>query len=262
MNNYEFVNVEIKGRVGIIEFNHVKKLNALSECFILDILQALDDLDIPDIRCVILRALKGSKVFSSGHDIHELPKTKRDPLSYQDPLRILTRTIQRYPKPVISMIQGSVWGGAFELIMSTDIVVSSDKSTFAMTPVNLGVPYNVVGIHNLIRDAGLHVMKEVIFTATPITAEKALKIGVLNHIVPDDELESKTLEIANLICEKAPLAIAIIKEEMRVLCEANAINPDEFERIQGLRRYVYDSLDYQEGLTAFFEKRKPEFIGK
>jgi len=68
MNNYEFVNVEIKGRVGIIEFNHVKKLNALSECFILDILQALDDLDVPDIRCVILRALKGSKVFSSGHD--------------------------------------------------------------------------------------------------------------------------------------------------------------------------------------------------
>jgi methylmalonyl-CoA decarboxylase len=262
MNNYEFINVEIKDRVGIIEFNYVKKLNALSECFIQDILQALIVLNVPDIRCVILRATKGSKVFSSGHDINELPKTKRDPLSYQDPLRILTRTIQRYPKPIISMVQGSVWGGGFELIMSTDIVIASDKSTFAMTPVNLGVPYNVVGIHNLIRDAGLHVMKEVIFTANPITAEKALKIGILNHIVPDEELESKTLEIANLICEKAPLAIEVIKEEMRVLCEANAINPDEFERIQGLRRYVYDSLDYQEGLTAFFEKRKPNFIGK
>jgi methylmalonyl-CoA decarboxylase len=247
MNNYEFVKVELKDRVGIIEFNYIKKLNALSECFIQDILKALTELNVPEVRCVILRAPKGSKVFSSGHDISELPKTHRDPLSYQDPLRILTRTIQRYPKPVIAMVQGSVWGGGFEFIMSTDIVIASDKSTFAMTPVNLGVPYNVVGIHNLIRDAGLHVMKEVIFTATPITAEK---------------LENKTLEIANLICEKAPLAIAVIKEEMRVLCEANAINPDEFERIQGLRRYVYDSLDYQEGLTAFFEKRKPNFIGK
>jgi methylmalonyl-CoA decarboxylase len=262
MNNYEFVKVELKDRVGIIEFNYIKKLNALSECFIQDILKALKELNVPEVRCVILRAPKGSKVFSSGHDISELPKTHRDPLSYQDPLRILTRTIQRYPKPVIAMVQGSVWGGGFEFIMSTDIVIASDKSTFAMTPVNLGVPYNVVGIHNLIRDAGLHVMKEVIFTATPITAEKALKIGILNHIVPDEELENKTLEIANLICEKAPLAIAVIKEEMRVLCEANAINPDEFERIQGLRRYVYDSLDYQEGLTAFFEKRKPNFIGK
>jgi methylmalonyl-CoA decarboxylase len=242
MNNYEFVKVELKDRVGIIEFNYIKKLNALSECFIQDILNALTELNVPEIRCVILRAPKGSKVFSSGHDISELPKAKRDPLplSYQDPLRILTRTIQRYPKPVIS----------------------SNKSTFAMTPVNLGVPYNVVGIHNLIRDAGLHVMKEVIFTAIPISAEQALKIGILNHIVPDEELESKTLAIANLICEKAPLAIAVIKEEMRVLCEANAINPDEFERIQGLRRYVYDSLDYNEGLTAFFEKRKPNFIGK
>ncbi len=262
MNSYEYVNVEIKDKVGVIEFNYLKKLNSLSECFIKDILKALEDLNVDEIRCIILQAPKGSKVFSAGHDINELPKTHRDPLGYQDPLRILTRTIQRYPKPVIAMIQGSVWGGAFEIIMSTDIVIASDKSTFAMTPVNLGVPYNVVGIHNLIRDAGLHIMKEVIFTATPFSAEKALKIGILNHIFSDDELESKTLEIANLICEKAPLAIAVIKEEMRVLCEANTINPDEFERIQGLRRYVYDSLDYQEGLAAFFEKRKPVFIGK
>ena len=264
MNNYKFVHVELKNSVGIIEFNNAKKLNALSKCLIEDILNAFADLNIPDVRCVILRAPSGSKVFSSGHDVSELPKDKSQPLplGYQDPLRILTRTIQRYPKPVISMIQGGVWGGAFELIMSTDIVIASDKSTYAMTPVNLGVPYNIAGIHNLIRDAGLHVMKEVIFTANPISAEKALKIGMLNHIVPDDELEAKTLEIANIICEKAPLAIALIKEEMRVLCEANAINPEEFERIQGLRQCVYDSFDYHEGLAAFFEKRKPNFIGK
>lgn len=262
MNEYEFVNVEIKDRVGIIEFNYGQKLNALSECFIQDILKAFVDMNIPEIRCVVLRAPKGSKVFSAGHDINELPKANRDPLSYHDPLRVLTRTIQRFPKPVIAMVEGSVWGGGFEVIMSADIVVASEQSTFAMTPVNLGVPYNVVGIHNLIRDAGIHVMKELIFTATPISAERALDIGILNHIVPDEELENKTLEIANLICEKAPLAIAVIKEEMRVLCEANNINPDEFERLQGQRRSVYDSLDYQEGLSAFFEKRKPNFIGK
>jgi methylmalonyl-CoA decarboxylase len=263
MNNYKLIHVELKDSVGIIEFNNAKKLNALSKSLIEDILNAFAELNVPDVRCVILRAPNGSKVFSSGHDVSELPKDKSEPpLSYLDPLRLLTRTVQRYPKPVISMIQGSVWGGAFELIMSTDIVIASDKSTFAMTPVNLGVPYNIAGIHNLIRDAGLHVMKEVLFTANPISAEKALKIGLLNHIVPDDELEAKTLEIANLICEKAPLAIALIKEEMRILSEANAINPEEFERIQGLRQYVYESHDYHEGLAAFFEKRKPNFIGK
>ena len=168
MNNYKFIHVESKDSVGIIEFNNAKKLNALSKSLIEDILNAFAELNVPDVRCVILRAPNGSKVFSSGHDVSELPKDKSEPpLSYLDPLRLLTRTVQRYPKPVISMIQGSVWGGAFELIMSTDIVIASDKSTFAMTPVNLGVPYNIAGIHNLIRDAGgiarCRFMKRVVY---------------------------------------------------------------------------------------------------
>jgi methylmalonyl-CoA decarboxylase len=262
MKTYELVNVSIADKVATIEFNNSHKLNALSEPFIQDILRALEDLNTPEVRVIILRAPKGVKVFSAGHDISELPKTKRDPLSYLDPLRKITRTIQRYPKPIISMIQGSVWGGAFELTMSTDIVISSDKSTFAMTPVNLGVPYNIVGIHNMIRDAGPHLMKEIIFTAKPFSAECAHKMGIVNHIRPDDEIEEFTLEMAQLIASKAPLAIEIIKEEIRVLSEANTINPDEFERLQGMRRKVYDSDDYQEGLAAFYDKRKPNFVGK
>lgn len=169
--------------------------------------------------------------------------------------------IQKYPKPVIAMVEGSVWGGAFELIMSSDLVVAATTSTFSMTPVNLGVPYNLVGIHNLTRDAGFHIVKEMIFTAAPITAERALAVGILNHIVDANELEDFTLLMAHQICEKAPLAIAVIKEELRVLGEAHTMNADEFERIQGMRRAVYDSQDYQEGRSAFMEKRKPHFLG-
>ncbi|TKI07776.1 methylmalonyl-CoA decarboxylase [Martelella alba] len=259
---YDYVKVMIENRVGIIEFNYGKKLNALSAVFIKDILQALEDLNNIDIRCVIIRAPKGAKVFSAGHDIHELPKTRRDPLAYDDPLRKITRAIQKFPKPVISMVEGSVWGGAFELIMSSDIIISSNKSTFSMTPVNLGVPYNLVGIHNLTRDAGFHIVKEMIFTALPISAERALAVGILNHIVDPAELEDFTMRMANTIAEKAPLAVAVIKEELRVLGEAHTMNSDEFERIQGLRRVVYDSQDYQEGMAAFMEKRKANFIGR
>lgn len=259
---YEFVNVTTENRIGIIQFNYCKKLNALSAVFIRDILQALEDLNNSDIRCVILRAPKGTKVFSAGHDIHELPKTRRDPLAYDDPLRQITRAIQKFPKPVISMVEGSVWGGAFELIMSSDIIIASSQSTFSMTPVNLGVPYNLVGVHNLIRDAGFHIVKELIFTAAPISAERALHVGILNHIVDPQELEAFTLRMAATIAEKAPLAVAVIKEELRVLGEAHTLNSDEFERIQGLRRVVYDSLDYQEGMQAFMEKRKANFIGR
>lgn len=70
------------------------------------------------------------------------PTGRRDPLSYDDPLRQITRMIQKYPKPVISMVEGSVWGGAFEMIMSSDLIIAAETSTFSMTPVNLGVPYN------------------------------------------------------------------------------------------------------------------------
>lgn len=85
--SYQYVNVEIIQKVAVIEFNYSRKLNALSKVFIDDLMQALSDLNRPEIRCVILRAPGGSKVFSAGHDIHELPGGRRDPLSYDDPLR-------------------------------------------------------------------------------------------------------------------------------------------------------------------------------
>ncbi|EFY1195811.1 methylmalonyl-CoA decarboxylase [Shigella sonnei] len=249
--SYQYVNVATINKVAVIEFNYGRKLNALSKVFIDDLMQALSDLNRPEIRCIILRAPSGSKVFSAG----------RDPLSYDDPLRQITRMIQKFPKPIISMVEGSVWGGAFEMIMSSDLIIAASTSTFSMMPVNLGVPYNLVGIHNLTRDAGFHIVKELIFTASPITAQRALAVGILNHVVEVEELEDFTLQMAHHISEKAPLAIAVIKEELRVLGEAHTMNSDEFERIQGMRRAVYDSEDYQEGMNAFLEKRKPNFVG-
>ncbi len=160
--SYQYVNVVTINKVAVIEFNYGRKLNALSKVFIDDLMQALSDLNRPEIRCIILRAPSGSKVFSAGHDIHELPSGGRDPLSYDDPLRQITRMIQKFPKPIISMVEGSVWGGAFEMIMSSDLIIAASTSTFSMTPVNLGVPYNLVGIHNLTRDAGFHIVKELI----------------------------------------------------------------------------------------------------
>jgi methylmalonyl-CoA decarboxylase len=253
---------EMRNRTGIITMNNPQKLNALCKELIDDLIAALNQMKEQNARCVILRAPAGCKVFSAGHDISELPKGSRDPLSYEDPLRRGVRAIQNFPAPIIAMVEGSVWGGAFELVMSCDMIFAADSSTFAMTPANLGVAYDIVGIHNLIRDCGLHVIKEMLFTAKPVSAERALQTGIINRTVPAAELEAAVMETADLISVKAPLSISLMKEELRVLNEANPLTPDEFERLQGLRRVVYDSDDAKEGIAAFFEKRKPVFCGK
>ncbi len=253
---------EMKNSIGIVTLNNPKKLNALCKEMVDDLIAALNQMSEQKMRCIIIRAPAGAKVFSAGHDISELPKGSRDPLSYQDPLRRGIRAIQNFPAPVIAMVEGSVWGGAFELVMSCDMIFAADSSTFAMTPANLGVAYDIVGIHNLIRDSSLHVIKEMLFTAKPISAERALQTGIVNRIAKASELEAAVMEVAELISIKAPLSIALIKEELRVINEANPLTPDEFERLQGMRRTVYDSDDAKEGIAAFFEKRKPVFNGK
>ena len=247
---------------GIITLNNPQKRNALSRELIDDLIAALNELKQQNMRCVVVRAPAGSKVFSAGHDIGELPRGSRDPLTYADPLRRGIRAIQTFPAPVIAMVEGSVWGGAFEVVMSCDMVFAADSCTFAMTPANLGVAYDIVGIHNLIRDSSLHVIKEMLFTAKPISAERALQTGMVNHVAPAAELETTVMAMADLIATKAPLSIALMKEELRVLNEANPLTPDEFERLQGMRRVVYDSDDAKEGIAAFYEQRKPVFGGK
>lgn len=254
--------VETKDYVGVITLNNPEKRNALSHALIDDLIAALTALKAQNARCIILRAPAGSKVYSAGHDIGELPRGSRDPLTYSDPLRRGIRAIQTFPAPVIAMVEGSVWGGAFELVMSCDMVYAAETSTFAMTPANLGVAYDIVGVHNIIRDSSLHVIKEMLFTARPISAQRAYQAGMLNLVAPAAEVEAAVLETAGLIALKAPLSISLMKEELRVLNEANPLTPDEFERLQGMRRVVYDSDDAKEGIAAFYEQRKPVFSGQ
>jgi methylmalonyl-CoA decarboxylase len=249
------------GAIGTVTLNH-GKVNALCKELIDELCHALDKMRMECLQAVILRAAPGVKVFSAGHDVKELPTNGRDPLTYNDPLRQVVRTIENHPAPVIAMVEGSVWGGACEVVMSCDLIVSASTATFALTPARLGIPYNLSGTLNFLNVVGMHLIKEMVFTAQPMTAERLAASGVINHVVAPEQLESFTMALARKITETSPLVHRILKEELRVLAGAHPINPESYERIQALRREVYDSSDYQEGIRAFLEKRTPVFQGK
>ena len=256
------VQSHVENHIGTITLDDAKTLNSLSGALIKDLLCALDRFRGGGVGVVILRARHGSKTWSAGHNVGELPKHARDPLTYSDPLRVAIRKIQEYPLPVIAMVEGGVWGGACELVMACDMVVAIESATFAITPARLGVPYNIGGVQNMIGSVPMVVVKEMLFRAKPISAQRAYEVGIANYVVPADQLEAKTLELAQDMLANSPLVITLLKEETHVLAHALALSAETFERIQSVRRRIYDSEDYQEGIRSFFEKRKPVFQGR
>jgi methylmalonyl-CoA decarboxylase len=251
----------IEGAVGTIILNHEAKRNALSEELVDLVIAALAEFKRQEVRCAILRANPGVKVWSAGHDVSELPQGGHDPLGWRDPLRHLIRELENYPAPVIAMIEGSVWGGACETVLACDLIVATPAATFAATPAKHSVPYNVSGLLTFLNAAHIQIAKEMLFTAQPIVADRLERLGIINHIKSAGEIEAFTLDMANTIAQNAPLAISVMKEQLRILAGAHAMSPQGFERIQGLRRAVYNSHDYSEGINAFMEKRKPSFHG-
>jgi methylmalonyl-CoA decarboxylase len=257
-----FILIDFKEQIGTITFNHYQKRNALSKALLNELIKALEDFTRQEARVIIIRAAQGSQVWSAGYDITELPLPGRDPFAYYDPLEHAIRAVQRCPAPVMAVIEGSVWGGACELAFVCDILIGAPSASFALTPAKIGMPYNPSGILHIFNMLGMGIAKEMFYTAQPVAAERALKIGILNHLVPAEDLEDFSLNMARRIAANSPLSISVIKEQLRILGKALPLSPETFERIQGLRRLVYDSKDYLEGQRAFLEKRQPVFKGE
>src|SRR6516162_3025906 len=123
------------------------------------------------------------------------------------------------------MVEGGVWGGSCELVMACDRVIAGENATFAFTPARLGVPYNIGGIQNMIVSVPLVVVKEMLFRAKPISAQRAYEVGIANYVVPAGQLQAKTLALAEDMLVNSPLVITLLKEEANVLAHATHSAP-------------------------------------
>ena len=260
MSNYETITIEKRGAVAILTINRPDKLNALNMKVHEEGVAAMDGLKSDDSVRVVVLTGSGEKAFIAGADISEF--VEATPVAQRDLFheRTLFNTIDTFPKPVIAMINGFCLGGGNELALACDIRIGSEKARFSQPEINLGIMPGGGGTQRLARLIGEGRAMELCLLGDMIDAETAYKFGLLNRVFPIDQLEEETMKIAEMIAEKAPIALQLTKEAVKF---ASRSNLDE-----GLRREVdlfaicFSTEDKKEGVSAFLEKRKPVFQGK
>ena len=258
------VSKEIKDKICYVEMKNSAHFNCLSEEMCQELMEAMDYGYKNECVSIVLKAETRKGVWSAGHDIRELPLTGSDPLGYDVAMERLLRKVQDTPIPVIACTNGTVWGGACDLCLSCDMIVSSDDATFAITPAKLGIPYTASGSMHFIKQLGMNKAREMFFLGRPIAANDAYNVGLINRVAKEEELE-KVLEEDFLtpLRKNSVLSISAIKRQFRILSRAaTTISAENFERINAFRAHVIKGPDYHEGIQSFLEKRPPKYQGK
>ena len=263
MSQQELIQTKLIDKICIISLNNPEKRNVLNISMLNDLTGLFNKLsDTDEIRCVVIKG-EGGKAFSSGYDISSI---KNDDMMREfasgHPLEECFKAIETFPYPVIAMINGHIFGAGLELAVTCDIRICADHVKLGMPPAKLGVVYSYSGTKKFLHLIGPSNTRELFLTGREINAERAEKMGLVNHIISSENLHQFTTEMAVEISNNAPLSLKTMKQLVNIWQRNQTIYIEDEELIKKLFQEVQNSEDYLEGQKAFQEKRKPVFKGK
>src|SRR5471032_348143 len=254
---------KIDDGVGVITFNNPEKRNAMSLDMWEGVGSALIELrEDPNVRVVILTGA-GDKAFVSGADISQFEKNRHNAAAseeYSKKSAAQRALLADYPKPIVACIRGFCLGGGMQVAMAADIRIASENSQFGIPAAKLGIAYGYDGLKHLVSLVGPSWARLLMYTGMRIDSAEAIRIGLVDRVVPDAELWNATTEIARTISGNAPLAIKAAKITIAQVLK----DPDkrDMDAIKAIGTACMDSEDFREGRQAFMAKRKPKFTGR
>lgn len=257
---YKHILFEQDGKIGIIKINRPEALNALNSDVLMDLDKAIDDVALNDAIEVIIITGEG-KAFVAGADIAQMKD-----LSFEEGRKFgnlgqkVFRKIEKLEKPTIAAVNGFALGGGCELAMCCDIRIASEKSKFGQPEVGLGIIPGFSGTQRLPRLVGVAKAKELIFTGDVISAREAEHISLVNKTVEPEVLMDEAKKMAEKILKNAPLAVKYANFAIKLGAEVDIDTGIGIEA--DLFGMCFASKDQKEGMTAFLEKRKPDYKGE
>jgi enoyl-CoA hydratase len=254
--SYEFIDTEVRGRVGLVTLNRPKQLNALNAKLMQELGAALHAFDADDAIGAIVIA-GGEKAFAAGADIAAMKDWNFLDVYRDDYITRDWEHIRNVRKPVIAAVGGYALGGGCELAMMCDIVIAGQKAKFGQPEINLGTFPGAGGTQRLPRAVGKAKAMDLILTARMMDAEEAERAGLVSRIVPDDKLLEEALAVGAKVASFSIPALMMAKEAVNRAYETTLSEGVRFER--RLFHASFALADQKEGMAAFVEKRKPEF---
>ena len=258
MGNYQFILAETHGRVGLVRFNRPKELNALNSVLMEETVSALEAFDADDaIGCLVVTG--SARAFAAGADIKEMAEASAVDMLQRDNIARWDR-LRKLKKPLLAAVSGFCLGGGCELAMACDMIVASESARFGQPEINLGVMPGAGGTQRLTRAIGKALAMEMVLDARMLTADEALRHGLVNRVVPVEVYLDEALALARAIAERAPLAVRLAKEAVNHAFETYLSDGLADERRAFY--FLFSTADQKEGMRAFMEKRKADWKGQ